>query len=44
MIINTEIYLDILESYLEVRKQMSWISQKLVYNIGSIKPHDFFIF
>ena len=29
---NIEIYLDMLEFYLEVRKQVSWKSQKLVYD------------
>ena len=32
LIMDIEIYLDMLESYLEVREQISWKSQKLVYD------------
>ena len=32
MIIDMEVYLNILESYLEVQKQISGMSWKLVYN------------
>ena len=41
MIIDVKAYLSILESYLEVRKQMSQMSWKLVYN--TLKEWKYFL-